>query len=121
MKQVYSIVGTNHCSERAQALIKAIKPGTVLTLVREPGNKFDKNAVAVHVDGERVGYIPKNKNVALCAFIDQTGQPSPQPGAGASGMGMDDQAAIASAAPKFITGKFTPSPNSAFPQVEVGE
>jgi hypothetical protein len=36
-----------------------------LSLVAEPENKFDAHAVAVHANGLKVGYIPKeiNKNI----------------------------------------------------------
>lgn len=113
MKQTYSIVGTNFCGPKAQVLIKALKPGADVVLVREPDNKFDNNAVAVWVDGERVGYIPKATNRALSAFIDQSGRDF-----GVLNMATDEHVGVVQR--KAIDGKFVLSPNSAFPQVEVG-
>lgn len=123
-KQVYSIVGTNFCGPKAQVLIKALKPGADVVLVREPDNKFDKNAVAVWVDGERIGYVPKATNRALAAFIDQGGRDWPEPSpVHEPATALDAKAFPAEASftiRKAIDGKFTLSPNSAFPQVEVG-
>lgn len=117
-KQTYSIVGTNFCGPKAQVLIKALKPGADVVLVREPDNKFDKNAVAVWVDGERIGYVPKATNRALAAFIDQGGREWHLPIApGETVSGAADEKVQPH---KAIDGKFTLSPNSAFPQVEVG-
>jgi len=115
MKNTYSIVGTNHCGFNAQTIIKNLKPGAPVLLVREPENKFDKGAIAVYVGPDRVGYLPKNQNAELSAFIDQKGQP------------LVDIAMDEALRPKVITdGKSMPatfflSPNSAFPQVRVGE
>lgn len=122
-KQTYSIVATNYCSQKAQVLIKALKPGTAVVLVREPDNKVDKNAVAVWVDGEKIGFIPKATNRALAAFIDQGGRDwkvPPTPTGDAPANVAQDAASVEQKVSKAIDGKFTLSPNSAFPQVEVG-
>lgn len=115
MKKTYSIVGTNHCGRDAQEIINSLTPGAPVLLVREPENKFDKGAVAVYVGPSRVGYLPKNQNAELSAFIDATGQP------------LVDLAMDEAMRPKVVTdgksmpAKFFLSPNSAFPQVQVGE
>jgi len=115
MKKTYSIVGTNHCGFNAQSIINNLKPGAAVLLVREPENKFDKGAIAVYVGVDRVGYLPKNQNAELSALIDKTGKPLAE-------LAMDE-----ALRPKVVTdGKSMPaatfflSPNSAFPQVEVG-
>ena len=108
----YSIVATNHCTPEAQAAIKTLKPGDALVLIREPENKFDKNAIAVYAGFHKVGYIPKGKNLALAALIDRTGAPL--------GVAIAQDGAF-KATDKAIQAKFTASPNSAFTQVEVAE
>jgi len=40
-----------------------------LVLDPEPGNKFDKNAVAVIANGLKVGYIPKESNSQIVNFM----------------------------------------------------
>ena len=37
-------------------------PGSCVQLVREPENKFDKDAIRVEINEQPVGYIPKSKN-----------------------------------------------------------
>lgn len=111
----YSIVGMEH--QGTIGIVAALEPGVAVTLVREPENKFDKNAIAVWVDGQRVGYIPKAQNVALAAHIDATGNhwappapvtPGPEP------MAADAAVTVYRA----IEAKFVRSPNSGYPMVE---
>lgn len=36
-------------------------PGAVLTLRKEPENKYDNHAVAIYCDGHQIGYLHRNK------------------------------------------------------------
>lgn len=106
----YSIVGTNFCGAEAAALLKTTTPGTPIDLVREPTNEFDPNAVAVYIGDQKVGYIARKLNVTLSKFIDDNGEAWPR------GMTFDEKNP-----PKRATaGTFYLSPNSSFPQVEIG-
>jgi hypothetical protein len=40
------------------------------TLIREPGNRFDRNAVRVDINGLPVGHIPKEDAVSFHALLD---------------------------------------------------
>jgi hypothetical protein len=40
------------------------------TLVREPTNRFDRNAVRVEINGSPVGYIPKDEAVSFHALLN---------------------------------------------------
>lgn len=77
--QRYAIVGMKH--RGAEALVASLPPDEPITLVREPGNKYDPNAVQVWARGKHVGYVPKAQNAVLARFIDATGRhwmaPSP--------------------------------------------
>jgi len=56
-----------------QALIKALRPGEELRLVREPNNPYDRYAVAVfRVSGEQLGYVPAGDR-RLADHIDMGG------------------------------------------------
>lgn len=113
-KQTYSIVATNHCTPEAQAHLKTLKPGDALVLVREPANQFDKNAIAVYAGTHKVGYIPKAKNGVLAQYLDQQGRPLVD-------IAMDEASRpVLTADGRCVEGAFKPSPNSSFPQVEVG-
>lgn len=47
-------------------------PGTPVTLLREPNNRHDSNAVKVLVDGFRdIGYIPREEACEVAALLDR--------------------------------------------------
>jgi len=41
-----------------------------VTLVRESDNRHDTDAVALHLGGEKLGYVPRGKNSVLAALIN---------------------------------------------------
>lgn len=109
MAKTYSIVGMQH-RPNADSILRALDPGEAVTLVREPNNEHDANAIAVWVGGSHVGYIPSKQNKVLAPFIDQTGQDL-------GTLALD--AAKTTPGAKFIHAKFVRSPNSNYPMVEV--
>lgn len=60
----------HHVPERAVAMMRALPTGTVLELVREPGNAADSNAVAVHYRGRRLGYVPATTARTVARVMD---------------------------------------------------
>jgi hypothetical protein len=48
-----------------------LRPGQPVTLVREPGNRFDPNAVRVDWQGEKLGYLPRRENAAVSQMMDR--------------------------------------------------
>jgi hypothetical protein len=118
----YSIVGQQH-QPNSNQILAALDPGETVTLVREPTNKFDKNAIAVYVGGSKVGYIPSKQNAALAQFIDQTGKQWAEPlrvdvpVKPKKGARVDD--ATVTVHSRTIEAKFVLSPNSNYPMVEV--
>jgi hypothetical protein len=115
--RTYSIVGMNYI--KTEDIVAALEPGTPVTLVREPRNEYDKNAVAVWVAGKRVGYIPKAQNLVLAQFIDQKGADTIMNGTPLEAtkdiLGMDN----ALERTKSIPAVFVRSPNSKYPMVQV--
>jgi HIRAN domain len=118
MKQ-FSIVGQKH--RGLDPYLAGILPGVPVTLVREPGNKYDPNAVMVWIDGKHVGYIPSKTNAALAQFIDQTGAPLTLENTNTIAMDSTLVDLASAGASKTITGTFARSQNSAYPQVTVSE
>ena len=110
--RTYSIVAMNYL--QTESFVAALAVGTAVTLVREPINQFDKNAIAVWVNGQKVGFLPKKQNAALAQFIDQTGQDWQNPDAAT--MAMDE---TPNPYPKEIPAIFVRSPNSGYPMVQV--
>jgi hypothetical protein len=107
MPNRYVIVGTNFTGV-PESFVAGLKAGTPATLVREPDNPHDANAVAVYVEGKRIGYIRRKDNPVLAQFIDQKGTTALLAMDGFNGLGR-----------KSIDGTFVRSPNSGFPMVEV--
>lgn len=50
-----------------------MKVGDALTLVREPHNAYDANAVRVEWRGHKLGYVPRNENRAVSFHMDRGG------------------------------------------------
>ena len=48
-----------------------LRNGDELTLVREPDNAFDPNAVRVEWHGRKLGYVPRRDNAALAWAMDR--------------------------------------------------
>ena len=54
--------------------LKEIEPEllhqTVFEMKREAANEFDKKAVAIYYDKNKIGYIPKEKNEVIANLMD---------------------------------------------------
>jgi hypothetical protein len=48
-----------------------LRVGDALTLVREPGNRYDRHAVRVEWRGRKLGYLPRAENRAVAAEMDR--------------------------------------------------
>lgn len=108
MKGKFSIVGQQYAGK--DAFLPGIAPDTPVTLIREPDNAVDKNAVMVWINGERVGYLSHKDAAKMAPYIDAVGIDY-----GTDMLAQDSKHAGA----KSIAGKFARSPNSSYPQVIV--
>lgn len=72
MTKTYTMVGMQH--RGSEAIVGSLRHYEPLLLLREPGNKFDRNAVQVWARGQHVAFIPKKENVALAALMDERGR-----------------------------------------------
>ena len=64
-----AIVGVRFYDGAAD-LLNDISTDYTITLVREPHNKYDANAIAVHLDGGKVGHIPAPQAKILAPMLD---------------------------------------------------
>ncbi|MBI2320433.1 MAG: HIRAN domain-containing protein [Betaproteobacteria bacterium] len=55
-------------------LWEEIKVGDPLTLMREPDNPHDSNAVRVEWQGHKLGYVPRRENQAVARHMDSGGR-----------------------------------------------
>ncbi len=58
----------------AEANFDAMKVGDDLTLVREPSNSYDANAVRVEWHGAKLGYLPRSENRTVAKEMDRGGK-----------------------------------------------
>ena len=52
-------------------VLRDLKPGARLELVREPDNPYDANAVRVEWRGVKLGYVPRRDNAAVARQMDR--------------------------------------------------
>ena len=64
-----AIAGGHH--HGLEAAVGRIAPGTKLALVRESANPYDADAVAVHLDGLKLGFIPSEANSPVARLLDR--------------------------------------------------
>ncbi len=51
-------------------IISQINREGLVDLVREPGNLYDENAIAIYFEGHKIGYVPRETNLILCHILD---------------------------------------------------
>ena len=49
---------------------EVMRTGDALTLVREPDNRFDPEAIRLEWNGRKIGYVPRQENAALARQLD---------------------------------------------------
>jgi hypothetical protein len=65
------IIGTRHYGSLAVAALARLRPGDPVRLVRE-NHPRDGNAIAVFsTHGQMLGYIPRERNVAMSEALDR--------------------------------------------------
>lgn len=116
MKKHFAIVGMKH--RNAEALVASLPPGEPLTLVREPNNKYDPNAVQVWARDQHVGYVKGTQARGLAMAMDRghKWRVPPAPEVVTEGAMPADAAAS-----KTARATLARSPNSGYPMAEVEE
>lgn len=68
MKALYALVGMKH--RGTEALVASLPQGEPLTLIREPDNRYDANAVQVWARQQHVGYVKGSQVRPLAIAMD---------------------------------------------------
>lgn len=68
-KSLFALVGMKH--RGTEALVASLPQGEPLTLVREPMNQYDSNAVQVWARGQHVGYCKASQVRPLALLMDR--------------------------------------------------
>lgn len=69
-KMLVALVGTRYRGDDMVALLASLPQGEPLVLVREPNNRFDRNAVQVWARGHHIGYVKGTQNRGLAMAMD---------------------------------------------------
>lgn len=67
--QISSVAGFQY--HRGETLWPQLATGQLLSLIREPGNRFDQRAVRIDWQGEKLGYIPAKDNATVSQLLDR--------------------------------------------------
>ena len=51
-------------------LLREINHSGLLDLQREPDNKYDKNAIALYFEGQKIGFVPREENQLFAKMLD---------------------------------------------------
>jgi len=73
VKSLVALVGMKH--RGTEGLVSSLPRGEPLTLVREPDNRYDPNAVQVWARGVHVGYIKASQVRPIAIAMDAKGPP----------------------------------------------
>jgi len=63
------VAGTTFC-EKMEVLAPLIHEGTVLRMLRDPNNEYDKMAIGIYLDADRIGWVPMELNVIISRLMD---------------------------------------------------
>ena len=68
MADLLSVAGTTFKREGIEKVVNMSHK--TVQLVKEPDNRYDKNAIKVEVSGQHVGYVPKGKQLSPDARVN---------------------------------------------------
>lgn len=63
------VAGTTHCPD-IEAIAPQIQEGTVLRMLRDPGNEYDEMAIGIYLDRTRIGWVPMELNLIISRLMD---------------------------------------------------
>ena len=69
IEKQFSIVGSSFVLN-ADAYIRRLRAGHALTLMREPTNKYDGNAILVLFGKQKLGYVPRGLASQIAPLMD---------------------------------------------------
>ena len=56
---------------KGERVWSTLREGDPLTLVREPANPYDRRAVRIDWQGQKLGYVPRTENVTVAQMLDR--------------------------------------------------
>jgi len=68
----FKIVGIHH-QDGAREMLARMTDGVMVKIEREPHNRFDRRAIAIHYQGQKLGFIKADENRAISRWLDENG------------------------------------------------
>lgn len=69
--KIAGVTKPNDKGKDIQKILSKLKPNTKLTLLREPNNSYDKNAIKIIVSGKHIGYIKSDLAKTVAPLLDK--------------------------------------------------
>lgn len=72
-KRIFDLAGEgqiNPDGTKRQAILRYCRPGQAVTLLREPDNHYDRNAVRIATDAGTIGYLARADAFAIAPELD---------------------------------------------------
>ena len=63
------VAGTSFC-EHLDEVEPLLLPNTVLKMIRQPQNKYDKLAIGIYMEDKRIGWVPMEHNEVISRLMD---------------------------------------------------
>ena len=65
----FKIVGIHH-QDGAREMLARMSDGVMVKIMREPHNRFDRRAISIHYQGQKLGFIKADDNRAISRWMD---------------------------------------------------
>ena len=69
--KIAGVTKPNDRGNDIQKILAKLKPNTKLTLIREPNNSYDKNAIKIYATGKHIGYIKSDLAKKIAPLLDK--------------------------------------------------
>lgn len=63
------VAGTSYC-ESIEEIAPRLAEGTLLKMIRDPHNKYDKRAIGIYFEAKRIGWVPARMNEVVSHLMD---------------------------------------------------
>lgn len=66
----FQITGTKYVDPSAWDILKSLSKGDILSLVAEPDNPYDSDAIAIYHEDVKLGHVPREVNREMRSYTD---------------------------------------------------
>ncbi len=73
-----TLVGVSFRPKEAKEIVAGLNEGDEVRLIRDPENKYDPNAIQVHVEDEFIGFVAKHEAAVIAPDLDEALSDDPE-------------------------------------------